>query len=362
MNTHIGPVYPYYFEFASTSYWIGDVRVGECPELAPVADDDWAYDELNPCIGWEKNVPAYEDAFTKWQEPACYTFTYIDPVFNFGAQPLVVRTVRNGTALSAFGDEQEDGYLPFSTFVDVWDEIYESCVRECPISGAFRCLVEYTADNENGIVYPSLLSINYFEDEFDEEVNYTISISPCGDRKPGVCVDYERIQNDFYAARYALPYYVWDMSCYTYIIQGTFANEFRGPLQVQVKDEIPHLIQAPMTDIEADMIVTFSDWMAEIEEHCIKACASGSSSEAYYNCTIEYSTEWMLPTRIVFEKNKVGDKYEYIMSNITMDICDSEPWKPPPNETQSKMTSLSPTVAWAYPQALLVFASLLSYF
>ncbi|GAX12868.1 hypothetical protein FisN_15Hh356 [Fistulifera solaris] len=286
-----------------------------------------------------------------------YTSYLSTPPFEF------VQTVQNGTVLSAYGDESLGWFLPFATFADIWNEIDESCVRDCPTSGA-ACQIEYATEFESGIMYPSLLGINY-AGEPGYEISYAISVMPCVDRKAGVCVDFEQVHNDFFATKYFWNTYLWAeiSSCYTYIIRGTVDGATHGPFPVFVPIGLPTTVGAPMTDIEADMVVTFVDWLAEIEEHCIRACASNSTLEAYYNCTVLYDQEWNLPTYIVFDKDGAGDKYVYEISNITMDVCDAESWKSPANETPSIFPAIATSSGTGAPEsigAFLVVASLYS--
>jgi hypothetical protein len=185
-----GLVYPAFFNISEYDiYRINNVHTVNCSVQDPIV-----------CLDWEITVPAYEEAIAKWKEPACYNFTYVDHMYTSylsTPQHEFVQMVRNGTVLSAYGDDSLGWFLPFATFDDIWNEIDEDCVRDCPTSGARGCQIEYATESESGIMYPSLLGINY-SGEPGDEISYAISVMPCVDRKAGVCVDFERVHNDFF--------------------------------------------------------------------------------------------------------------------------------------------------------------------
>ncbi|GAX19181.1 hypothetical protein FisN_15Lu361 [Fistulifera solaris] len=58
------------------------------------------------------SLEAYKEAFALWEEPACYSFSYINKESYNGT---TVRTVRNGTSF-----QDGDGNGPFQTLADVW--------------------------------------------------------------------------------------------------------------------------------------------------------------------------------------------------------------------------------------------------
>lgn len=323
-NIHVGPVYPYYIEIGyeeTTRYIIGDVRVGQCPEIAPEPDDNAMYAETNPCVDWETNTAIYKEAFAKWKEPECYTFTYTSQSF-WSDGKSVMRTVRNGTMQQDGQSNGDDEYLPYQTLTDVWNELEENCVRGCPTSGAHTCQIEYRTVNQGGLTYPSFFSIDFEERVADEEVSYVITFSPCGSIKAGLCVDYDRFQSDYYAKKQYLNYWE-EIGCYAYTIEGNdmVSEELRGPFQILVYNGTPELVEAPSTSNKGEipnMTLTLSDWMTQVEEHCITGCDKESSLEAYYNCTVEFDSENFVPNRFLFDVNgaTLGEELEYTISGF----------------------------------------------
>lgn len=180
-----GLVFPIFVNMSEdTTFRLENVSTHDCDKDVKIqtTDDAVAYEGQSPCFNWEVNAAAFKEAFAKWKEPACYTFTYDN----------VVQTVRNGTELRANGDI----YLPFQSLTDIWHYVDEQCVRNCPTYGAHNCQIEYSSNGESGLLYPSVLSIDYVADVGGDEVTYVINVSPCKDRKAEVCVNFEQVQND----------------------------------------------------------------------------------------------------------------------------------------------------------------------
>ena len=229
------------------------------------------------------------------------------------------------------------------------------------------CEIEYFSDDESGLVYPSVVHLDYSVDMCDEET-YAITVSPCVYRKAGVCVDYDKVQNDYFSAMDSLASFG--------MVNRTSRQGFQRsswPFQIWVADGTPKLIEGPTTSIDANTMLTIPDWLAQIKEHCISGCESESSLQAYHNFTVKYDS-YMFPRYIFLDVDGAisGDEYEYTISDFAWMSCDEEPpskaitRKPPTEltttEPPSEVASSSSTEPTVYIGALAAITSLFYYY
>lgn len=152
---------------------IENVRAIPCPEETEGGNenDENEDEEVDysgePCVNWESNVAAYDEAFAQWKEPACYTFTYTYLGQPFAPFPTT-RTVVRGKAL----DNQDGGWV--QTLDDFWNSIRSRCVQDCPNSGAHFCDIEYAVNKESDFMYPAYVYIDEMEFMTDEQSIYSI--------------------------------------------------------------------------------------------------------------------------------------------------------------------------------------------
>ena len=111
-------MYPALFNMSEDYvYRLDHVQTLDCAEdvveIQP-PNNDSIIELQDPCVDWEVTAVVYEEAFGKWKEPECYTFTYLDQS-SYMVRKHVVQTVQNGTALPVNGDI----YLAFQTLTDV---------------------------------------------------------------------------------------------------------------------------------------------------------------------------------------------------------------------------------------------------
>lgn len=295
------------------------------------AQDEVIQLKNEPCINWEATAAAYQAAFAQWQEPACYTFTYTFLGFSVGEPAGVTQTVRNGASL------QEGDRKQFQTLADVWNLIDEQCIQNCPLNGAHLCDVVYatTNDEDGGLVYPTLVSIDPDSIVIDEELIYRIEdvrVLNCAELdaedvveeetviKPDLCVNYEAVKTNLETALLK-----WEQvgDCYNYTIEriGRVLEEYRGPFQIVVKDGVADMVSAtPQTD----MTRTLSDWLTEIQDMCVDQCRVDNSEDPYYECSIEYDMTLGYPSSIAFDPDQfiVDEELYYSITNFS--ICEEE--------------------------------------
>lgn len=205
------------------------------------------------------------------------------------------------------------------TLSDWMDEIQDKTVDRCHVDHEKDPFDYSSLAFDPFWGYPSYV---YLESSFintDEGLSFVVTdFSRCSGRKAGVCDDYDRVKSNYTDA---IASWYWFDECYAYTIQqnSRSVDELHGPFQVLIQDRIPRVIDAlnTMNELnEPDFAVTVEDWMKRIKEHCILACESDSSMEAYYNCSVEYDSTNGLPTSILFDMDEsiTGDELEYKLS------------------------------------------------
>jgi hypothetical protein len=113
-----------------------------------------------PCINWEENKDAFEEARAEWSAPPCYDFSYTFRGFQVGLPEAKAVQVRNGV-ISGDGDKSIN---------DFFDMIETNCVTSCPTAGASKCVHKYAGDG-----HPLSIFIDMSQYRVGEELTYGIS-------------------------------------------------------------------------------------------------------------------------------------------------------------------------------------------
>lgn len=312
--------------------------------------------ESPPCVGWETTVPEYQTARAGWTEPACYTFQYTFLGFTVGPRVPRIRQVVNGAAVDAATPDE-----PYQTIQSFFDLIENHCVRNCPESGAHKCIIRYNT-TETGLIYPESVYIDVQKFMADDEHVYrleNVQIQDCQARGGGgnptgdivrepeteqeqentlleeeVCIDYQNV-----LAHWQNAVNIWnEPNCYTYTINrlGRLTQEYAGPFEIAVNHGKATLVSG---FAGAAMDITLTQWFDTIFEQCLKGCHTGNVEDAAYMCDIEYDKTYGFPTLITIDPSRftVDEELYYVMSNFKISpSCSQEPETQPEKESTTR--------------------------
>ncbi len=183
-----------------------------------------------PCVDWESNAAAYEEAFAKWTAPSCYTFTYAYTIAEMIKGQSQKRFVKNGQPV-----QMNYPYPEFETIDEFWTLIQESCIQDCPTIGAHSCKIDYATSDDGGFMFPSSIEIDFNSSSDASQDTHIYSLfnvssvdcSGIQEMENVLCVDWEST-----AAGYEAAYEQWTApSCYSFTY--SFSNSTINNLETK---------------------------------------------------------------------------------------------------------------------------------
>ncbi|GAX12867.1 hypothetical protein FisN_15Hh355 [Fistulifera solaris] len=308
-------------------YRIQDVRTLDCEELETEEGEDVAI-KADVCVNYETVKTNLEAALLQWENRTrnCYDFTIerVGRVTEDFRGPYQIAVQEGKVVEIVSATSQPDMNRSLSDWLQ---EIQTMCVDRCRADNDEEPYYDCTIDYDETVGYPTYFVFDPDQFIIDEELYYRITnFSSCEEEfddisNSAVCIDYETVKTD-----YAAAIEKWNLvdNCYDYVIerQGRILDDFRGPFEVQVRDGEPQVMNMPNNSDGADrpnMMFTLSDWMAEIDEHCVAGCELASNKDAYYYCSLQYDSLWGFPTSIFFDpdENVADEEIYYTVSNFT---------------------------------------------
>ncbi len=233
-NEMDGFMYPasIFIDFDATVYdeersiTITDVRSIACSE-EETEEENVAHE---PCVDWESNAAAYQEAIAKWTSPSCYTFTYAYTIAEMIKGQSQKRFVKNGQPV-----QMNYPYPEIESIDEFWKLIQRNCFQDCPASGAHSCKIDYAMSDDRSFIYPSSIEID-FNSSSDATSDthiynlFDVSSVECSDiqeMKNVLCVDWEKT-----AAAYETAYEQWTApSCYSFTY--SFSNSSVNNLETK---------------------------------------------------------------------------------------------------------------------------------
>jgi len=253
------------------------------------------------CENYEVVQQEFSEAKAKWGVRECYDFTFTFLGYTRGPKEPLTVEIRNGFPTQT-GVRSMDGFF---------DLIESMCFRECPESGAARCVIAY----DDIIGYPTSIFIDVDEFMADEErifriENFTLldcDPDPVNIEEQGNLValpmSFGCNYSDVTSAIWNLTKSNWsNPACYDYSFESTLSPT----REIRVRNWTTN-----------DQDLTINGLIDFVEKACFHNCEAPDSL-----CEVTLSTDGY-PTSVFIQDQQSGAEMSYYVRNMTVRDCEA---------------------------------------